>query len=71
MRQLGIPQQFVGVQTLVVIASLAEHVAVGRKVGTPGERNLGVATIRDVPRGEIVSSLQAVVSTGVGGASIE
>ena len=70
-RQLGVPQQLVGVQRLVGIAALAEHVEVGREVGTPRERNLGVAAVREVPRCQVVRGLQPVLGTGEGGACIQ
>ena len=53
LRELGIPQQLVGVERRIAIAALAVHVHVGREVGTPGEGDLRVATVVEVPRFQI------------------
>ena len=64
---MGIPKQFVGIESLVTITSLAVHVDVSREVGSPWEGNPCVSTIEMVPCGEIVGSLQTVVCACVCG----
>ena len=54
LRQLHVPYHLVGIQGLVAIAALAEHVEVGAQVGTPWEGYLRVAAIREVPRRQVV-----------------
>ena len=71
MRELGIPEQLVGIERLVRIAALAKHVDIGGEVGPPREGNLGVATIGEIPRSEVVGGLQTVIGAGIGGTAIE
>lgn len=67
MRDLGIPKQFIGVECLVTVASLAVHMDVGGKVGAPREGDPGVGTVEMVPGSEVVGSLQTVVRPCIGG----
>ena len=71
MRQLGVPDDLVGVQRLVAITALAVDVKVGRKVALPREGDAGAAAVVEVPGGKIARSLQPVLGTCVGGPSVQ
>ena len=71
MRKLGIPDEFISVQALVAIATLAIDVEIGREVGTPREGDLRIAAIVEVPGRQVVRGLKPVLSTGVCGPCIE
>ena len=70
-RQLGVPQQFVGIERLVVEAASAKTMEIGGETGTPREGDARVATIVEVPRGKVVRGLQAIVGMGIGDATIQ
>ena len=71
MRELGIPNQLIGVECLVAIAALAIHVDVCGEVAAPRDGDLCVPAIIEIPRGEVAGCLQAVLGTGVSGTAIE
>ena len=54
MRELCIPDHFIGVQSLIAIASLAVHVEVCNQTGTPREGDVRVATVLEVPGAQVV-----------------
>ena len=70
-RELCVPDNLVGVERLVAIASFAVNVDVGGKVAAPGEGNPGVAAVGEVPCGEVVRRLQLVLRMSVGGVGVE
>ena len=70
-RQLGVPDQLIGIERRIAIASFTEHVEVGREVAAPREGHSGVTTILEVPGRQVVRGLQTVLRTGVGGSSVE
>ena len=53
MRELRIPYKLIGVECLVAVSPLAEHMEVGRQVGAPWEGNSCIASVREIPCGEI------------------
>ena len=71
LRELGVPQEFVGIHRLVGIASLAEHVEVGSKFHAPIETDVRVTTVLEVPGGKVVRCLQAVLSAGIRRTTVE
>ena len=70
-RQLSIPQQFVGIQRLVVVAASAKTVEIGREAGTPRKGDARVATVVVIPRGKVVRCLQTILCMGIGSAAVQ
>ena len=71
MRDLSIPDEFVGVEGLVAITALAEHVDIGGNVTAPREGDSCVSTIREVPCCQVARCLQTVLCMCVGCVGIE
>ena len=71
LRKLCVPDELIGVECLVTVSPLAEHVEVGGEVGAPREGNPGISAIREIPCGEVARSLQFVLSMGVSGIAVE
>ena len=71
MGDLGIPEQFVGVEALVTVTSFAVHVDIGGEVGPPWEGNPGVGTVEVVPSSEVVGGLQTILRVGKGGVVVD
>ena len=57
MTQLGIPDKLVGIESLVAVASLTEHVSIGREIAPPREGDTSVSAILEVPSREVVRGL--------------
>ena len=53
LRELCVPDELIGIECLVAVSPLAEHMEVGRQVGAPWEGNSCVASVREIPCGEI------------------
>ena len=64
-RELRVPYQLVGIERGVAVAPLAEHMEIGGEIGAPRERDARVASIREVPGGEVVGGLEPVFRTGI------
>ena len=71
LRKLCVPNELIGVECLVTVSPLAEHVEVGGEVGAPREGNPSISAIREVPCGEVARCLQFVLSMGVSGIAVE
>ena len=71
LRKLCVPDELIGIECLVAISPLAEHVEVGGEVGAPREGNPCISAIREVPCGEVARCLQFVLRMGIGGIAIE
>ena len=71
MRKLCVPNELIGVECLVAVSPFAEHVEVCRQVGAPWEGDSGVASIGEVPCGEIARSLQLVFGMCICGIAVD
>ena len=71
LRQLGIPDELVGVHRGIVVATTALHVHIGGEGGTPGGGNAYHTAIGELPRVEVVVLLQVVTRTGVANRTVE
>ena len=71
LRKLCVPDELIGIERLVAISPLAEHVEVGGEVGAPREGNPCISAIREVPCREVARCLQFVLSMGIGGIAVE
>ena len=69
--QLCIPNEFVGIQRLVAVASFAEHMGIGREIATPRECDSGIAAIGEIPGCQVVGSLKTVLSMCIGSSSVK
>ena len=59
-RELCVPNEFIRIERLVAIATFAEHVDVGRQSTAPWERDARVATIGEIPCGQVARYLQTI-----------
>ena len=71
MRKLGIPDKLIGIERSITIASLTEHVEVGREIASPREGDSGITTILEIPCRQVVGGLKAVLGAGIGSSSVE
>ena len=71
LRQLGIPDELVGVHRGIVVATTALHVHIGGEGGTPGGSDAYHTAIGELPRVEVVVLLQVVTRTGIADRTVE
>ena len=71
LRKLCVPDELIGIECLVAISPLAEHVEVSGEVGAPWEGNPCISAIREVPCREVARCLQFVLSMGISGIAVE
>ena len=68
---MGVPQQFIGIHCLISIAALAIHVEIRCQFHTPGQADICVTTILEIPCSQIIRGLQTVLSAGIRRTTVE
>ena len=71
LRELGIPQELVGIHRLVGITAFAEHVEVGCEFHAPIKADVRVTTILEIPGRKVVRGLQTILCTGIRRTTVE